>query len=59
VEKLIILSVVLMSFVAPVWASTASRPRRTLRRLQWGMFLFFFAWGYMCLKWYPTLVELK
>jgi hypothetical protein len=59
VEKLIILSVVLVSFAIPVWASTAPRPRRALRRIQWATFLFLFAWAYMCLKWYPALVELK
>jgi hypothetical protein len=59
VAKLIIFSIVLVSFFAPVWASTAPRPKRTLRRLQWGMLLFCFVWAYMCLKWYPDLVELK
>jgi hypothetical protein len=59
VAKLIILSIVLVSFALPTWMSTTPRPRRALRKLQWTMFVFVFVWAYMCLNWYPALVELK
>lgn len=57
--KLIILSIVLVSFALPVWLATTRRPRQTLRRLQWGMFAFVAVWAYMCLRWYPDIVPLK
>ena len=57
--KLIILSIVLASFVLPVWLSTKPQPRRTIRRLQWTMFFFVIVWAYMCLRWYPLVVPLK
>jgi hypothetical protein len=59
VAKLIILSIVLASFVLPVWLSTKPPPRRTIRRLQWTMFFFVIVWAYMCLRWYPLVVPLK
>jgi hypothetical protein len=59
VTKLIIFSIVIVSFALPVWLSPASRPRRTLRRLQWTMLLLVIVWAYMCLKWYPHIVPLR
>jgi hypothetical protein len=57
--KLIIISIVLVSFAVPVYFSTRPSPRRTLRRVQWIMFGFTILWAYLCLHWYPTLVELQ
>jgi hypothetical protein len=59
VEKLIILSIVLVSFAVPIWFSTSPWPRRALRRTQWLVLAFIFVWALMCLRWYPRLVFLK
>jgi hypothetical protein len=58
-EKLIILSIVLVSMAVPGWLSTASRPRKALRQTQGIVFVFVLLWGYLCLHWYPDLVPLK
>jgi|HubBroStandDraft_4_1064222.scaffolds.fasta_scaffold1842662_1 hypothetical protein len=57
--KLIILSIVLVSFVLPIYLATASHPVRTLRRMQGIMFLYILFWSYLCLHWYPILVPLQ
>jgi hypothetical protein len=57
--KLIILSVVLVSFALPVWLAATPMPRRTLRRIQWLVFAYVLLWSFMCLYWYPTLVEVE
>jgi hypothetical protein len=57
--KLIILSVVIVSFIVPVWLSTSPTPRRTLRRVQWILFAYIVLWSFMCLRWYPTLVTIE
>ena len=57
--KLIILSIVLMSFAVPIWFSTAPQPRRTIRRVQTIMLVYIVIWAIMCLRWYPDIVELK
>ena len=57
--KLIILSIVLVSFAVPVWLSASPTPRRTLRRIQWLMFAYILLWSYMCLRWYPQLVTIE
>jgi hypothetical protein len=59
VEKLIILSVVLVSFALPVWQSTGPKSRAALRRVQWLILGFILIWAYMCTRCYPQLVELK
>jgi hypothetical protein len=59
VAKLIILSIVLVSFGLPVWFSSERQPRRALRRTQQLIFFFVFVWAYLCLHWYPALVPLK
>jgi hypothetical protein len=59
VEKLIILSIVIVSMGVPAWLSTSPRPRQALRQSQTVVFLFVLVWGYMCLHWYPALVPLK
>jgi len=57
--KLIILSIVFVSFAVPIWLSTANNPARALRRVQTIVIVFMFVWAFMCLRWYPALVELK
>jgi hypothetical protein len=57
--KLIILSIVLVSFAVPVWFSTSTQPRRALRRVQQIILVFIVVWAYMCLHWYPQLVPLE
>jgi hypothetical protein len=57
--KLIILSIVLVSFAVPVWLSTSPQPRRALRRAQRIILVFIVVWAFMCLHWYPELVPLK
>jgi hypothetical protein len=59
VSKLIIFSIVLVSFAAPLWFSVAPQPRRALRRVQGLVLLFIVVWAVMCLKWYPSLVQLE
>jgi hypothetical protein len=59
VAKLIIFSIVLVSFVVPVWLSTAKQPRRALRRTQRIVLVFIVVWALMCLRWYPELVEVQ
>jgi hypothetical protein len=58
-EKLIILSIVIVTFAVPMWLSTSARPRRALRRAQWLVLGFIFVWAFMCLRWYPRLVPLQ
>ena len=57
--KVIILSIVLMSFGVPVWLSTAPQPRRALRRVQTILLVYIVIWAFMCLYWYPSIVPLK
>jgi hypothetical protein len=59
VAKLIILSIVIVSFLFPLPLATAANPRRALRRTQIAFFFFVIVWAYLCARWYPTLVELK
>jgi hypothetical protein len=59
VAKLIILSIVLVSFAIPLWLSTSPRPRPALRRSQWIVLAFIVVWAFMCARWYPALVPLK
>jgi hypothetical protein len=58
-EKLIILSIVLVSFAVPVRLSTNAHARTALRRVQWIVFVFIVVWAFMCLWWYPRLVFLQ
>jgi hypothetical protein len=58
-EKLIILSIVLVSMALPAWFSTSPKPKKALRQVQGGILLFILVWGYLCLHWYPLLVQLK
>jgi hypothetical protein len=57
--KLIILSIVLVSFVVPIRLAKSSQPRQALRRTQWTILAFIVVWTIMCLKWYPQLVNLE
>jgi hypothetical protein len=57
--KLIILSIVLMTFGVPIYLASKPRPLANLRRVQWILFTFIFLWAYMCTRWYPAIVELK
>jgi hypothetical protein len=59
VAKLIILSIVLVSFGVPVWLSSAKEPRRALRRAQRIVLVFIVVWALMCLHWYPQLVPVQ
>jgi hypothetical protein len=58
-EKLIILSVVLVSMAVPSWLAASAKPRKGLRRVQGIVVLFVVLWGYMCTHWYPNLVQIK
>ncbi len=57
--KLIILSIVIVSFAVPIWLSTSPKPKRALRQMQWIILGFIVVWAYMCLHWYPELVPFK
>ena len=57
--KIIILSIVLLTFVVPVWFATSERPRVALRRVHRVMLLLIVVWAYLCLRWYPRLVPLE
>lgn len=57
--KLIILSVVLMSFIVPIYLATSTRPKAALRRAQIVMVGFILLWAILCVRWYPELVPLK
>lgn len=57
--KLIILSIVLVSFAVPVQLAASPRPKNALRRAQWIVLAFIVLWALMCLRWYPQLVFLK
>ena len=57
--KLIILSIVLVSFALPIYLSTAPQAAKTLKRVQLWMCMFIIVWSYLCLRWYPILVPLK
>jgi hypothetical protein len=59
VAKLIIFSIVLMSFVVPIWVSAAPQPRRAVRQLRWVFLAFVVVWAYLCTHWYPAIVPLK
>jgi len=59
VPKLIILSIVIISFMVPIRLSTAKRPRLALRRAQQIVALFIIVWAFMCLRWYPAIQPLK
>ncbi|MGH7271900.1 MAG: hypothetical protein ACREJ3_15835 [Polyangiaceae bacterium] len=56
--KLIILSIVIISFVLPIAVSTTPRPRRVLRRVQVLILISIVIWAYLCLTWYTRLVQL-
>ena len=58
-EKLIILSIVFVSLGVPAWLAGSPRPRPALRKAQIIVFLFVIVWGYMCMRWYPRLVDVK
>jgi hypothetical protein len=57
--KLIILSIVLVSFIGPLIFASSKQPRRALSRLQALFFLYVLLWAYMCLHWYPTMVVVE
>jgi hypothetical protein len=57
--KLIILSIVIVSFAVPTMLATSPRPRAAIRRAQVLVLAFIVAWAFMCVRWYPDLVPLK
>jgi len=57
--KLIILSILLVSVTVPAWVSTSPSPKKALRKAQGIIVLYVIVWGYMCLHWYPELVQIK
>ena len=57
--KLIILSIIIVSFALPSWLATSPRPRIALRRAQWFVFAFIVLWAFMCVHWYPRLVPIQ
>jgi hypothetical protein len=59
VSKLILLSIIIVSYMVPVWLAKSAQPRRALRRVQWIVFAFIIVWAFLCTRWYPELVELK
>jgi hypothetical protein len=59
VAKLIILSIVLVSFAVPMWLAASAQPRRTLRRVQRIILVYIVVWAFLCLYWYPDLVSLQ
>jgi hypothetical protein len=59
VPKLIILSIVIVSFVVPIRLSTAKRPRLALRRAQQIVAVCIVVWAFMCLRWYPAIQPLE
>jgi hypothetical protein len=59
VAKLIILSVILVSFAVPIRLAKSPRPAQALRRTRLTILGFIVIWTFMCLKWYPTLVFLQ
>jgi len=59
VAKLIILSIVFVSFCVPIWLSGQAKPRRALRRTQRIIFFSILVWAYLCLHWYPALVQVE
>jgi hypothetical protein len=59
VAKLIILSIVIVSFAVPMWFASSPHPRRALGRVQMIFFICVFVWALMCLRWYPQLVPFE
>jgi hypothetical protein len=59
VAKLIILSIIIMTFAVPIYLSGAPQPRRSLQRAQLILFLYMFVWAYLCVRWYPQLTPLQ
>jgi hypothetical protein len=59
VAKLIILSIIIISFAVPIRLAGAAHPRSALRKTQIIFLVYVAIWGYMCVRWYPALVELK
>lgn len=57
--KIIILSIILVSFGVPLWLAAAPRPRQALRRVQWILFVYIVVWAFLCLRVYPQLVPLE
>lgn len=58
-SKLILLSIVLVSFIVPVRLCTRGTPRRALRRAQWITVAFVVVWAFMCIVFYPQLVPIE
>lgn len=57
--KLIILSIVFVSFGVPIWLSGRARARPALRQTQGIIFFCILIWAYLCLHWYPALVQVE
>lgn len=57
--KLIILSIVLVTFAVPIRFAVAPSPRAALRKVQVVLFVYIVVWAYLCLHWYPALVYLE
>ncbi len=55
--KLILLLLILFSVLVPVTVAESKVPRRTLKLLQYATVAMTFLWGYLCLVYYPQLVD--
>jgi hypothetical protein len=59
VAKLIIFSIVVVSFALPLYFAQRPAPRRALVSMQRWVFFLIVLWAYMCMHWYPILVPLQ
>ncbi len=57
--KLIVISVLLVTFVVATSLSKAKSPKSALKKAQWLVIAYVFVWAYMCLNWYPQLVPVE
>ncbi len=57
--KLIIFSIVLVTFGVPIWLSAAPQPRLALRKTQRLLLGYIVIWVLMCVYWYPSLVHVE
>jgi hypothetical protein len=59
VEKLMMLSIILVSVAVPLGLSARPAPRRAVRRAQWIVISYVFVWAYLCISWYPRFVPVE
>jgi hypothetical protein len=56
---LITLLIILFSTVVPILFSKSKSPRSRLRMVQYATVAMTFVWAYLCLTYYPQLVDLN